>query len=66
MYVALLLKVDVSDERSGSQKMFEALLVAVHVVMVVAVLAETVVMGLALKAQHRDDPWPRLPAAVTG
>ena len=66
MYVALLLKVDVSDERSGSQKVFEALLVATHVVMVLVVLVETVVMGLALKAQHHEDPWPRLRATATG
>ena len=60
MYVALLLKVDVSNERSGSQKVFEAVLVAVHAVMVLVVLVETVVMGMALRAEHREDPWPRL------
>eukprot|EP00752_Nemacystus_decipiens_P017698 g15868.t1 len=56
MYVALLLKVDVSDERSSSQKVFEVVLVAVHVVMVLVVVVETVVMGLALTAEHREIP----------
>eukprot|EP00903_Cladosiphon_okamuranus_P005767 g5717.t2 len=60
MYVALLLKVDVSSERSSSQKVFEGVLVAVHVVMVLVVLVETIVMGLALRAEHREDPRPRL------
>ena len=41
MYVALLLKVDVSDERSGSQKVFEALLVAVNLGLILAVVVET-------------------------
>ena len=60
MYVALLLKVDVTDERSSSQRVFEAVLIAVHVVMVLVVLAETIVMGLAFKAEHREDPLPRV------
>ena len=60
MYLALLLKVNVSNERASEQEMFEAVLVAVHVVMVVVILVETVVMGLAFKAQHREDPLPRL------
>ena len=41
MYVALLLKVDVSDERSGSQEVFEALLVAVNLGLILAVVVET-------------------------
>ena len=60
MYVALLLKVDVSNERSSSQKVFEAVLIAVHIVMVLVVVVETVVMGLALRAEHGEDPLPRL------
>eukprot|EP00903_Cladosiphon_okamuranus_P014549 g13496.t1 len=64
MYVALLLKVDVSNERSSSQKVFEAVLVAVHAVMVSVVVVETVVMGIALRAEHattehpEEDPCP--------
>eukprot|EP00752_Nemacystus_decipiens_P007555 g6749.t1 len=60
MYMALLLKVDVSGEQSSSQKVFEAVLIAVHAVMVLMILVETVVMGLALKAEQREDPLPRL------
>ncbi|CAM9509603.1 unnamed protein product [Ectocarpus fasciculatus] len=65
MYVALLLKVDVSSERSSSQRVFEAVLVVVHVVMVVVVVVETFVLALALRAEHRgdqhleEDRWPR-------
>ncbi|CAM9601541.1 unnamed protein product, partial [Ectocarpus fasciculatus] len=62
MYVALLLKVDVSDERASSQRVFEALLVAVHVVMVVMVVVETFVLACALRAGQRESPWPRLPS----
>ncbi|CAM9429038.1 unnamed protein product [Ectocarpus fasciculatus] len=65
MYVALLLKVDVSSERSSSQRVFEAVLVVVHVVMVVVVVVEAFVLALALRAEHRgdqhleEDRWPR-------
>ncbi|CAN0212045.1 unnamed protein product, partial [Hapterophycus canaliculatus] len=48
MYVALLLKVDVSHERSSSQKIFDSLLVAAHACMVVMILAEILVQGIAL------------------
>ncbi|CAM9492922.1 unnamed protein product, partial [Laminaria digitata] len=41
MYVALLLKVDVSNERSSSQKVFEAVLVAAHLGMILGVVIET-------------------------
>ncbi|CAN0034835.1 unnamed protein product, partial [Scytosiphon promiscuus] len=44
MYVALLLKVDVSDERAGSQKVFEALLVCTHACMVLVIVIETIVL----------------------
>ncbi len=47
MYDALLLKVDVSDENSGSQQVFEALIVAAHACLILAVLAETVVLAWA-------------------
>ncbi|CAN0000660.1 unnamed protein product, partial [Laminaria digitata] len=61
MYVALLLKVDVSDERAGSQKVFEAVLVAVHACMLLAVLVEAVVLSCSLKAgqQQLETPSPR-------
>ncbi|CAM9967973.1 unnamed protein product, partial [Laminaria digitata] len=50
MYVALLLKVDVSNERVGSQKIFEAVLVAVHGCMILAVVVEAIVTSCYLKA----------------
>ncbi|CAM9774589.1 unnamed protein product [Ectocarpus sp. 6 AP-2014] len=65
MYLALLLKVDVSKERSSSQGVFEAVLVVAHVVMVVVVVVETLVLALALRAGRRggqhlqEDRWPR-------
>ncbi|CAN0034765.1 unnamed protein product, partial [Scytosiphon promiscuus] len=49
MYVALLLKVDVSDERADSQKVFEALLVGAHACMVLVMVVETVVLTWSLK-----------------
>eukprot|EP00903_Cladosiphon_okamuranus_P006392 g6257.t1 len=61
MYVALLLKVDVSDERAGSQEVFEAILVGAHACMILVVLAETVVLACSLKAeQRRRSTAPRL------
>lgn len=60
VYVALLLKVDVSAERAGSQKVFEAFLVAVHGCMILAVVAEAVVITWALKVEHlEEEPEPR-------
>ena len=62
MYVALLLKVDVSDERAESQKIFEAILVGSHACMISVVVVETVVLTCSLKAEHRNewvDTWFR-------
>lgn len=60
VYAALLLKVDVSDERSSNQRLFEVDLVAVHVAMVVTVVLETFVLACALRAEQRESPWPKL------
>lgn len=60
MYVALLLKVDVSDERAGSQRVFEAILVSAHACMILVVVVETVVLTCSLKAEQRHGlatPW---------
>lgn len=46
IYLALLLRIDVSNERLASQKAYEAILVAAHVVMVVIVLVQAMVMSL--------------------
>ena len=59
MYDALLLKVDVSDERAGSQRVFECLLVTAHACMVLVVVMETVLLACALRVQHREEPLPR-------
>ncbi len=60
MYVALLLKVDVSGERGTSQAVFEAVLVAVHACMVLAILVESVVLAWSLRrAGQQEDPLPR-------
>ena len=53
MYVALLLKVDVSNERAGSQRTFEAVLVAVHACMLLMVVVEAVVQAISLWAEKR-------------
>ena len=47
MYVALLLKVDVSDENASSRHVFDAVLVAAHGCLMVVVVAETVVLACA-------------------
>eukprot|EP00752_Nemacystus_decipiens_P009914 g8846.t1 len=59
MYVALLLKVDVSDERGDSQKVFEAVLVAAHAGMILAIVTETLVLACALRVEQREAPSPR-------
>ncbi|CAN0122023.1 unnamed protein product [Ectocarpus sp. 6 AP-2014] len=57
MYVALLLKVDVSDERADSQSVFEAVLVTVHACMILSVVVETfVVAGLWTRRLREDVP----------
>lgn len=53
MYVALLLKVDVSDERAESQRIFEAILISAHACMISVVVVETVVVTCSLKPDQR-------------
>ncbi|CAN0239800.1 unnamed protein product, partial [Hapterophycus canaliculatus] len=48
MYIALLLRVDVSNERAVSQKVFDSLLIAIHACMVLVVLAEALLMAFSL------------------
>lgn len=59
MYVALLLKVDVSVERAQSQKVFEVVLIFIHAYMIVAVLVEALVMACSLRQGGQQDPFPR-------
>ena len=61
MYVALLLKVDVSGENTTSQKTFEVILIVAHGCMILVVLVEAVLLALSLRAgKHTEDPTPRL------
>ncbi|CAN0033591.1 unnamed protein product [Ectocarpus fasciculatus] len=63
MYIALLLKVDVSDERVRSQRVFEIVLVAAHACMILAVVTETLVLAWSFKVEQREEqvtrfcPW---------
>ena len=59
MYVALLLKVDVSNERSSSQKVFEGVLVVAHLGMILGVIIETGVMVCSLGGTVRESMSPR-------
>ncbi|CAN0353583.1 unnamed protein product [Ectocarpus sp. 6 AP-2014] len=64
MYVALLRKVDVSDESAESQGVFAGILVAAHACIVVAVIVETVVIFCSMGQNEgpgpRDGPRPRV------
>ncbi len=55
MYDALLLKVDVSRERAGSQKAFEGLLVTAHACMVLVVVVETILLTCVLRVDRREE-----------
>ena len=58
VYVALLLKVNVSSERRDSQRAFEVVLVLFNACMIVAVIVEALVMTCSLECllgRRRDD-----------
>eukprot|EP00903_Cladosiphon_okamuranus_P017270 g15914.t1 len=59
LFVALLLKVDVTNERRDSQKIFEVFLVVVHACMILVVVVETAVLAWALKVEQLEEPTPR-------
>lgn len=52
MFVALLLKVEVSDERDTSQRIFAGVLVFAQCCMIVAVLVEAVVMACSVRHER--------------
>ena len=58
MYIALLLKVDVSGERAESQRVFEVVLVSVHGCLIAAVLVEALVL---VKRVTMDEGEPEFP-----
>lgn len=60
MYVALLLKVDVSHERASSQSVFEVVLVSAHVCMIAAVVTESIVLSFRYRNTNVEDPAPKL------
>ncbi|CAN0231071.1 unnamed protein product, partial [Ectocarpus sp. 13 AM-2016] len=57
MFVALLLKVDVSDEREGSQRLFAGILGVTNLVLFGAAVAEMVWMWCAVKMEENGRPW---------
>ena len=59
MYVALLLRVDVSNERSSSQRVFEAVLVVAHLSMILGVIVEAVVVICSLRGTVQEGISPR-------
>lgn len=66
MFMALLLKVDVTNERVHSQHVFESILVAAHVCMVLAVIGEAVVVTCqSVSDSQPEELAPRLRSAVS-
>lgn len=67
MFLALLLKVDVSGARLRSQREFEIILVATHTCLILAVVVEAVLTGCSYKLQREEPtPWPRSPTMFPG
>lgn len=60
MYEALLLKVDVSSERSGSQQVFAGVLVAAHACLVLAAVVEAVAIAYSIVLEQVDEAMPRV------
>lgn len=54
MYLALLLKVDVSADNNNGQKLFETILVAAHGSMVLAVAMEAIAMAFSVKKEKEE------------
>lgn len=59
MYLALLLKADVSNERTASQKVFEAILVAAHACLVVTVVVQSIALTCSLREKEKEEPVRR-------
>lgn len=56
MYVALLSKVDVSNERAPSQEVFAGILVASHACLIAVVVVETAILTLSMR--RKEEPVP--------
>ena len=59
VYLALLLKVDISEERSESQRVFEVILIFIQICMVLAVLGEALVLTCSIRTEKHENPSPR-------
>lgn len=59
VYVALLLKLDVSREQHESQKTFEVVLIFAHICMVTAVLGEALVLACSVRTERHKESSPR-------
>ena len=59
MYFALLLKVDISNDSQNSQRVFEVMLVCIHVLMILTAIGEATLTGCSLNKVKEEDPWPR-------
>lgn len=66
MFMALLLKVDVTNERAHSQHVFESILVAAHVCMVLAVIGEAVMVTCQSVSDNQTEEFaPKWRSAVS-
>ena len=54
MYVALIMKAEVSSEHTGSQRLLASVLVAAHVCMVLTVAIEAVAMAFSVTLDEKD------------
>lgn len=59
MYVALLLKADVSNERTASQNVLEAVLVATHICLVSAVVVQSIALACTIRVKENKEPAPK-------
>ena len=60
MYFALLLEVNVLDDSQGSQHMFEIIIIATHLLLILTATTEACLTGYSLSNGQVEDPWPRL------
>lgn len=60
MYLALLLKVNVASETASSQRVFESILVAAHVCMILTLVGEAMIVACrSLRETQQEEPTPR-------
>ena len=59
MYFALLLKVNITNDSHGSQYMFEIILIATHVVMILTATTEAFLTGCPLSNGQVEDSRPK-------